>query len=83
TLLVQINNRVPVQIYAETLTTMTYTSLVLPDVFVDDDGELLTYAWSFPDGVRVGTGAPTRNDDFSTVSSSATNPIVAWDVPGN
>ena len=80
---VNINNRVPVQIYAETLTTMTYTSLVLPDVFVDDDGEILTYDWSFPDGVRVGTGTPTRNDDFSTVSSSAANPIVAWDVPGN
>ena len=48
TLLVHINNRVPVQIYAETLTTMTYTSLVLPDVFVDDDGEILTHAWSFP-----------------------------------
>ena len=83
TLLVHINNRVPVQIYAETLTTMTYTSLVLPDVFVDDDGEILTHAWSFPDGVRVGTGTPTRNDDFSSISSSATNPIVAWDVPGN
>ena len=81
---VNINNRVRlVQIYAETLTTMTYTSLVLPDVFVDDDGEILTYDWSFPDGVRVGTGTPTRNDDFSTVSSSAANPIVAWDVPGN
>ncbi|MEC7507704.1 MAG: PKD domain-containing protein, partial [Candidatus Thermoplasmatota archaeon] len=82
-LLVQINNRIPVQVYAETMTTMTYTSLVLPDVFVDDDGEILTYDWSFPDGVRVGTGTPTRNDDFSTVSSSAVNPIVAWDVPGN
>ena len=35
---VHINNRVPVQIFAETMTTMTYTSLVLPDVFVDDDG---------------------------------------------
>ena len=81
-ILVHINNRVPVQIYAETMTTMTYTSLVLPDVFVDDDGEILTYDWSFPDGVRVGTGTPTRNDDFSTVSSSAANPIVAWDVPG-
>ena len=30
------------------MTTMTYTSLVLPHVFVDDDGEILTYDWSFP-----------------------------------
>ena len=81
TILVHINNRIPVQVFAETLTTMTYTSLVLPDVFVDDDGEILTYAWSFTDGVQIGTGAPTRNDDFTTVSGSAENPIVAWDVP--
>lgn len=80
---VHINNRVPVQIFAETMTTMTYTSLVLPDVFVDDDGEILTYDWSFPDGVRVGTGTPTRDDDFSVITSNAGNPIVAWDVPGN
>ena len=43
----------------------------------------MTYEWSFPDGVRVGTGTPTRNDDFSVITSNAGNPIVAWDVPGN
>ena len=83
TILVHINNRVPVQIYAETMTTMTYTSLVLPDVFVDDDGELISYDWNFPDGVRIGPGMPTRSDDFSTVSSNQMNPIVSWDMPGN
>ena len=83
TIIVEVNNRIPVQIFGEVLTTMTYSSLVMPDVFVDDDGEILTYAWSFPDGVRLGVGTPTRDDEFSAISSSATNPIVSWDVPGN
>ena len=83
TILVHVNNRVPVQIYAETMTTMTYTSLVLPDVFIDDDGVLVSHDWTFPDGVRVGAGTPVRTDDFSTVSSTVENPIVAWDTPGN
>ena len=83
TIIVEVNNRIPVQIFGEVLTTMTYSSLVMPDVFVDDDGEILTYAWSFPDGVRLGGGTPTRDDEFSAISSSATNPIVSWDVPGN
>ena len=83
TILVHVNNGVPVQIYAETMTTMTYTSLVLPDVFIDDDGVLVSHDWTFPDGVRVGAGTPVRTDDFSTVSSTVENPIVAWDTPGN
>ena len=62
---------------------MTYTSLVLPDVFIDDDGVLVSHDWTFPDGVRVGAGTPVRTDDFSTVSSTVENPIVAWDTPGN
>ena len=65
------------------MTTMTYTTLVMPDVFKDDDGELVAHAWSFPDGVRLGTGMPMRGDDFSTVSSTDENPLVAWDTPGN
>ena len=83
TILVTINNRLPVQVFTETLTTMTYTTLVLPDVFVDDDGDIVAYEWTFTDGVRLGSGTPSRSDDFSTVSSNIANPLVAWDVAGN
>jgi PKD repeat protein len=83
TILVHINNRIPVQIFAETMITMTYTTLVLPDIFVDDDGEIVSYDWTFTDGVRLGTGMPERGDDFSIISSTSSNPVVAWDTPGN
>jgi len=80
---VNINNRLPVQIYSETMMTMTYTNLVMPDVFIDDDGTIEAYDWTFTDGVRIAPGIPQRGDDYSTVSSSLSNPIVSWDVPGN
>ena len=83
TILVNVNNRVPVQIFSETLTTQTYTTLVMPDVFIDQDGELVAYDWTFTDGARLGTGTPTRSDEFSTVTSAQANPILAWDTPGN
>lgn len=83
TILVHINNRIPVQIFADTMITMTYTTLVLPDVFEDDDGEIVSYDWTFTDGVRLGTGMPERGDDFSIISSTSSNPLVAWDTPGN
>ena len=83
TINVTINNRLPIQIFSENMTTMTYTNLVLPDVFIDDDGTIETYDWSFTDGVRIATGIPARGDDYSTISSTISNPIVAWDTPGN
>ena len=81
--LVTINNRIPVQVFSDNLVTQTYTSLVMPDVFEDTDGELVAYEWLFADGVRLGSGVPARGDDFSTVSGSSANPILAWDTPGN
>ncbi|MBL6743316.1 MAG: PKD domain-containing protein [Candidatus Poseidonia sp.] len=80
---VHVNNRLPVQIYAELMTTMTYTSLVMPDVFEDDDGEIVNYAWTFDGGVRLGLGTPLRTDDYSNVASNNANPVLAWDSPGN
>jgi PKD repeat protein len=65
------------------MTTMIYTMLVFLDVFEDDDGEIVSYDWTFTDGLRLGTGMPERGDDFSTISSTSSNPLVAWDTPGN
>ena len=83
TILIHINNRIPVQMFAETMTTMTYTTLVMPDVFKDIDGEIVSFDWSFTDGVRLGSGMPTRVDDYSIISSAESNPIVAWDTSGD
>jgi PKD repeat protein len=79
---VTVNNRVPVQIWSENMTTYTYTPMVMPDVFKDYDGQIVSYAWSFPDGVNLNGGSLDRTDDFTTTSSAQSNPIVGWDNPG-
>jgi len=79
---VTVNNRVPVQIWSENMTTYTYTPMVMPDIFKDYDGQIITYAWSFPDGVNLNGGSLDRTDDFTTTSSAQSNPIVGWDSAG-
>jgi len=79
---VTVNNRVPVQIWSENMTTYTYTPMVMPDVFKDYDGQIVTYAWSFPEGVNLNGGSLDRTDDFTTTSSAQSNPIVGWDNAG-
>jgi PKD repeat protein len=81
-ILVHVNNRVPVQIWSENMTAYTYTPLVMPDVFKDYDGQIVTYAWSFPEGVNLNGGNLDRTDDFTTTSSAQSNPIVGWDHAG-
>ena len=81
-ILVHVSNRVPVQIWSENMTTYTYTPLVMPDVFKDFDGQIVTYAWSFPEGVNLNGGALDRNDDFTTTSSALSNPVVGWNYDG-
>jgi len=56
--------------------------MVMPDVFKDYDGQIVTYAWSFPEGVNLNGGSLDRTDDFTTTSSAQSNPIVGWDNPG-
>ena len=41
-ILVNVNNRVPFQIFSENLSTFTYTAIVMPDVFKDSDGSLVS-----------------------------------------
>jgi len=79
---VTVNNRVPVQIWSENMTTYTYTPMVMPDVFKDYDGQIVTYAWSFQEGVNLNGGSLDRTDDFTTTSSAQSNPIVGWDSAG-
>ena len=42
TIEIVVNNRLPYQIFSDVLTTYTYTPLLMPDVFTDDDGENLS-----------------------------------------
>jgi PKD repeat protein len=79
---VTINNRLPIQIFSEQLTTSTYIPLQMPNVFVDDDGQIVSYLWNFEDGVYIGSKAPDRTDDFIMTTSIDENPFISWDTPG-
>ena len=77
-----VNNRVPYQIFAENLTTYTYTSITMPDVFTDDDGEIISYEWNFPNGVNLDGGITDQEDDFVQTQSNSPYPAPSWREPG-
>ena len=77
-----VNNRLPYQIFSDELTTYTYTPLLMPDVFTDDDGENLSLGWVFEGGVNLDGVEVDRDDDFSSTASAALYPAPAWDTPG-
>lgn len=81
-ILVHVNNRVPYQIFSENLSTFTYTAIVMPDVFKDSDGSIVSYAWFFPEGVNLDGGVTDRDDEFTLTNSNAPNPLPSWDTPG-
>tara|TARA_B110000444_G_scaffold259360_2_gene302916 strand:- start:66590 stop:70792 length:4203 start_codon:yes stop_codon:yes gene_type:complete len=81
-IVVNVNNRIPYQIFSDNLSTFTYTSIVMPDVFKDSDGSLVSYAWFFPEGVNLDGGVTDRDDEFTLTSSNDPNPLPSWDTPG-
>ena len=79
---VVVNNRLPVQIEAGPITTVTQTATVMPLVFEDQDGTIESWSWSFPGGVHLGSGAVDRTSDFNTVVATTPQPVVAWERAG-
>jgi len=79
---VYVNNRVPYQIFSENLTTYTFTSIMMPDVFADEDGVIIQYDWTFPEGVNLGGGVTDKDDDFVETTSILPYPKPSWDFPG-
>ena len=55
---------------------------MLPDVFEDEDGELVQWNWDFDEGVNLDGGIVDRTDIFVEMMSLEQNPIAAWSTPG-
>ena len=78
-----VNNRLPVQVEAGPIRTVTQTPTVMPLVFEDLDGTIVSWSWSFPGGVHLGNGAVDRESDFNTVAAGSAQPTVAWERAGS
>ncbi|MBT7938771.1 MAG: PKD domain-containing protein, partial [Euryarchaeota archaeon] len=78
-----VKNRLPRLIFDDVLVVDTYTSLPMPELFVDDDGELVSIDWQFTSGAAVDEANVDRNSDFTTTTSSEWQPTAAWNSPGN
>ena len=85
--LVTVMNRAPSVILSQPLQTFTLTPMILPDVFEDVDGAIVSWAWDFEtgeagDGVNLGGTSLSLGSDFTQTSSDLKNPRVAWKTPG-
>jgi PKD repeat protein len=78
-----VKNRLPRLVFDDVLIVDTYTSLPMPELFVDDDGELVSIDWQFTSGAAVNELNVNRNSDFTTTTSTDWQPTAAWNSPGN
>ena len=76
-------NRVPRQIFTGEFVTETLVPITLPDIFVDDDGEITETLWEFEGEVNLeGSGITFESLFIEPSNSNEFNPSPAWKVPG-
>jgi len=81
-------NRVPRQIFSDDFITDTLTPLQMPNVFVDDDGQLQSMEWQFFGMTNLDGDGITIDSDFSDSQTVVYEdvselPIPTWKEPGN
>jgi len=79
---IRVLNRVPEQIFDDTLQTFTLTPIEMPIIFEDQDGFIVEYRWTFEEGVNIEGSGMTLTSDFSVTESLERNPIIGWKEPG-
>jgi PKD repeat protein len=77
-----IMNRVPRQVWFEDMETTTLTPLLMPTVFIDDDGTIMSTNWWFDENVNLDGGIVTLGSPFVSNHSTDANPSPAWATPG-
>ena len=81
-MLVKVLNREPSQVFSEELEAFAVTPLMMPDVFLDEDGIIVEYRWTFDEGVNLDGEEFPLASEFSETSSFESNPVVSWREPG-
>jgi PKD repeat protein len=79
---IRVLNRVPEQIFDDTLQTFTLTPIEMPMIFEDQDGFIVEYRWTFEEAVNIEGSGMTLTSDFSVTESLERNPIIGWKEPG-
>ena len=79
---IRILNRLPKQVFEDSLETFTLTPIEMPEVFIDSDGMIVEYNWQFEGGVNLEGGGMTLTSDFSSTDSGLSNHLVGWREPG-
>ena len=79
---IRVLNRVPQQIFDDTLQTFTLTPIEMPLIFEDQDGFIVEYQWTFEEGVNIEGSGMTLTSDFSVTESLERNPVIGWKEPG-
>jgi PKD repeat protein len=82
TVTVLIMNRVPRQIWFDDLQTTTLTPILLPTMFTDDDGTIISIDWWFDEDVNLDGGTVTMASSFGTNHTTDLMPTPAWASPG-
>ena len=78
TVLVKVLNREPNQEFSEELEAFAVTPLMMPDVFVDEDGVIVEYRWTFDEGVNLdGEGVSLASNSSSSLSLRIIHPRIA------
>ncbi|MEE2812620.1 MAG: PKD domain-containing protein, partial [Candidatus Thermoplasmatota archaeon] len=77
-------NRVPRQIWFDDMETHTLTPLLMPNVFTDDDGTIVSTEWWFDEDVNLDGGIVNMppSSTFDENHSFDANPTPAWSTPG-
>jgi len=79
---IKVLNRIPDQIFEQTLQTFTLTPIEMPMVFEDQDGFIVEYHWTFEEGVNTDGSGMTMTSDYSVTESIEPNPVIGWKNPG-
>ena len=77
-----VRNRHPRQIWNESLVTYTLTPLPMPLIFVDDDGAIQSFDWTFDEAVNIDGGRITLASGFTVTETDQMMPTPAWNNPG-
>ena len=82
TINVTVMNQAPVVLETDPLVTETLNGIQMPTLFEDPDGIIQSVTWTFDEGVVLQAGTVPATSSFTVLTTSQSNPYVAWSTSG-